>query len=155
MLAVGSCVALSPWQASAQSPPPGFEGRWVQESRHCEGAQCRRVYDFTACGGGWCGVEVKEGGECGPLAFRLGAAAGDGPGTELSGRYERAPGAEAYTVRARLRPAFPQESQLGSLRLVVVGNSGTSFEPFRRTFPLHMVLQREGDAVCRATSGIS
>lgn len=98
---------------------------------------------------------MKEGGECGPVAFRLATAAGDGPGTELSGRYERAPGAEAYTVRARLRPPVPQESQPGSLRLVVVGNSGTSFEPFRRTFPLHMVLQREGDAVCKANSGVS
>ncbi len=154
-LAAGSFVAIASWPASAQSPPSGFEGRWAQEGRHCTGPECRRVYDFAPCGTGWCGVEVKEGGACGSVAFRLQTSEGLAPGSELTGRYERAPGAEAYTVRVNVRPPSPRDPQPASSRLVIVGNTGTTLELFRRTFPLHMVLQREGDAVCKANNSVS
>ena len=154
-LAAGGFVAASSGAASAQSPASGFEGRWVPESRHCAGPDCGRVYDLAPCGKGWCGVEVKDGKDCGRVAFRLQPSEDNAFGQELTGRFERTPGAESYTVRASLRPPSPYDAPPASLKLIVVGNTGNKLELFRRTFPLHMVLLREGEATCKADNSVS
>lgn len=155
-LSAGCFVAGLPSPASAQSPAPGFEGRWVQESRGCTGPDCRRSYDFAPCGKEWCGVEVKDGKECGRVAFRLKPNEENIPGTpELTGRFERTPGAETYTVRVSLRLPSAHDAQPASTRLFIVGNTGDKLELFRRTFPLYMVLQREGDPTCKAENSVS
>jgi hypothetical protein len=130
-------------------------GRWVVAAgfggKDCTEPGCRPTYDLVPCGDGWCGIEVKDGKTCGRTAFRLDAGTPGNSalyGIEFAGSYERAAGAQPYVVRANLyaNPAPQQPAQ--PLRLSVRGNTGGDFQPFRRTYPLHMVLSRDGDAAC-------
>jgi hypothetical protein len=82
--------------------------------------------------------------------MHLGAGTPTQFGVEFSGRYEKAEGTQPYAVKANLRQQ-PNERFL----LSVLGNTDGDFQPLRRTYPLHMVLVRDGDAVCRAQPKVS
>ena len=147
--------AARPALAEMEITASGLAGRWVAAAgfggRECTEPGCRSTYDLVPCGDGWCGIEVKDGKACGRTAFRLDAGT---PGLhwrygiEFAGSFERAEGTQPYVVRANLiaNPALPQPTP--PLRLSVRGNTGGDFQPFRRTYPLHMLLSRDGDALC-------
>jgi hypothetical protein len=107
------------------------------------------------CGEAWCGVEVKDGKQCGRTVLRLVAGSPSPVGAEFSGRYEKSDGSEPYVVNARLslhsRTDQPKEQPL----LSVWGNTGDTFQAFRRIFPLRLVLKREGEPACRGEPKVS
>lgn len=130
-------------------------GRWVYESPRCAGPACRQTYDFSPCGNAWCGIEVKDGNVCGGLAFRLTPNENHDFGVEFTGRFERTPGAETYAVRVSLRAPSARDPRPDNATLVVVGNTGETVQLYRRTFPLHMVLRRDGEPTCKADPSLS
>jgi hypothetical protein len=148
------CMMAAARPAAADLQASDLSGRWsryVSDPKHvCRDASCRLTYDLVRCGEGWCGIEVKDGKECGHIAMRLDAGTPTQFGVEFSGRYEKAEGTQPYAVKADLHQP-PNERAL----LTLLGKTGGDFQPFRRTFPLHMVLARDGDAVCRAQPKVS
>lgn len=145
--------------AAAELAASQLSGRWsthVSEFRYrCRDASCQLSYDLVPCGDGWCGIEVTDGKACGRIAFRLDAGAPKQFGVEFSGHYERAEGTQPYVVRANLYVDPQRRSPNEQLLLSVFGNTDGNFQPFRRSYPLHMVLARDGDAKCRAQPKIS
>jgi hypothetical protein len=148
--------------AAAIAAPPDLKpsdvsGRWSRAissaKQPCNDVSCRVAYDIVRCGEGWCGVEVEDAKECGRVAIRLDAGAVRPPGVEFVGRYEKAEGSEPYTIKANLHSSDPQ--RVGQIILTMMGNTGGEFQPWRRTFPLHMVLVRNGEAICRAEPKMS
>lgn len=130
-------------------------GRWVVASgfgvKECAEPGCRPTYDLVPCGDGWCGIDVTDGKTCGRTAFRLDAGTPGSSaryGIEFAGSYERAEGTQPYVVRANLYANPAPQLPAPPLRLAVRGNTGGDFQAFRRTYPLHMVLSRDGDALC-------
>jgi hypothetical protein len=145
--------------ATAELQASSLSGRWTQvvdeSKRACAGGSCRLTYDLVPCGDGWCGIEVKNGKDCGRTAWRLDAGAPHADGVEFFGRFERAEGAMPYAVNATLRSVPQPDRPDPTLRLSARGNTGGSLEPFRRVFPFYMLLVREGEAVCRADPKLS
>jgi hypothetical protein len=155
ILAAGlGCMMAVSRPAAADPQASQLSGRWVRyvadPKRPCRDASCRLTYDLVPCGEGWCGIEVKDDQQCGRVALRLNAGAATQSGVEFSGRYERTEGTQSYTVKASLRQP-PNERAL----LTLLGSTDGDFQPFRRTYPLHMVLVREGEPVCRAQPKVS
>ena len=149
-LSAGCFVATG----AAQEEPVTPAGRWVQETPRCEGAECPSMYDFVPCGEGWCGIEVKGGKDCGRIAFRL--APDPHPGRpSFIGQFERAPGTEVYSVFASVRAPSRLDPQPAPSRLVVYGNTGGQLEIFRRTWPLNLVMTRQGAAQCKGAAKTS
>lgn len=153
--AVGCMMAVVP-AGAAEPKAADLSGRWVYASAHaeqpCAGADCGLTYDIVRCGDGWCGIEVKDGKDCGRTALRLDAGAAHSFGVEFFGRYEKAQGTEPYAVNATLQLDAEQKRPL---RLSVRGNTGGTFQGFRRIFPLQMVFKREGEPACRADPKLS
>jgi len=145
--------------AAAEPRASDLSGRWTQavaDARQpCTGVGCRLTYDLVRCGDGWCGIEVKDGKDCGRTALRLDAGAAHASSVEFFGRYERAEGTAPYAVSANLHWGPRQDLPKVQLRLSVRGNTGGTLEPFRRTYPLQMVLMREGEPTCRADPKLS
>jgi hypothetical protein len=145
--------------AAAELQASSLSGRWTQmvadATRPCSGAGCGLTYDLVRCGDGWCGIEVKDGKDCGRTAMRLDAGAAHPHGVEFFGSYAKAERTAPYTVNATLHLASQADLPKDQLRLSVRGNTGGAFEAFRRTFPLHMVLLREGEPSCRADPKLS
>lgn len=120
----------------------------------CSDASCHVSYDLARCGEGWCGIEVQDS-TCGRIAFRLDVGAPKPFGVEFSGYYERAESTQPYVIRASLHAKGHGHSPDRQLLLSVFGSTDGDFQPFRRTYPLHMVLARRGDAVCQARPRVS
>lgn len=152
---VAGCFVASSVSAPAQPRVENLPGRWVHDAPRCTGTTCRQTYDFGPCGNAWCGIEVKEGNVCGRLAFRLTQDQNHNFGVEFTGRFERTPGAETYAVQASLRVPSALDSRPENATLVVVGNTGETVQLYRRTFPLHMVLRRDGEPTCKADPKLS
>ena len=132
------CVAGMALAQSVPAAPPELAGRWVAQKRNL-------VLDISRCGAGWCGVEVKDGRTCGAIALRVELARSSADaGQELIGRLELAAGTEPYAVEVRVF----ETSDDGQFKLIISGNSGDKFEPWRRTFAFRELLARSGDAVC-------
>lgn len=148
------CIMAAIGPASADPQASQLSGRWtryIPDPKHaCRDASCRITYDLVRCGDGWCGVEVKDDKQCGRIALRLDAGASTQYGVEFSGRYEKAEGTQPYVVKASLRQPANERALL-----TLLGNTDGDFQPLRRTYPLHMVLVREGDAVCPAQPKVS
>jgi hypothetical protein len=147
--------AAGPSRAEMEIAASNLAGRWVVASgfgsKQCSEPGCRPTYDLAPCGDGWCGIEVKEGKTCGRTAFRLDAGTPGNSaqyGIEFAGSYDRAEGTQPYVIRANLYASPAPQLPVPQFRLSVRGNTGGDFQPFRRTFPLYMVLSREGDALC-------
>lgn len=130
------CVAAMARAEPAPIDPNDMAGRWVAQRRQL-------VLDLSRCGAGWCGVEVVDD-KCGRTALRLDAEKVDGAYLDATGRLELAAGTRAYAVRASL---FRMEN--GTLAISIAGNTGDTFEPWRRQFPFSAVLARKGDVACR------
>jgi hypothetical protein len=140
------CVAGMALAQSVPAAPPELAGRWVAQKRSL-------MFDISRCGAGWCGVEVKDGRTCGPIALRV-ELARRSPAAEyaLMGRLELAAGTEPYAVELTLF----EPSDGGPLKLIISGNSGDKFEPWsRRPRPFHELLARSGDAVCPPVPKVS
>ena len=159
LVAALGCIMAATLPAAAEIQASNLSGRWTQMAddakRPCSGAGCGLAYDFVRCGDGWCGIEVKNGSQCGHTALRLDAGAAQAYGVEFLGRYEKVQGTQPYMVSATLHMTSQQDTPNAPLRLSVRGNTGGTFEAFRRTFPLHMVLKREGEPTCRADPKLS
>ena len=159
LIAALGCIMAVAGPAAAELQASNLSGRWTQvvagSKRPCTGAGCRLTYDLVRCGDGWCGIEVKDGKECGRTALRLTAGPANPSGIEFFGRYERSEGAEPYVVHANLHLTSQQHLPKEQLSLSIRGNTGGTFEAFRRTFPLYMVLMREGEPACRADPKLS
>ena len=144
--------------AFADVMPSDLAGRWVtyvaDPKVPCTHPSCRLAYDLVPCGENWCGIEVKEDKSCGRTAMRLDAGAPTQHGVTFSGRYERAESTQPYMVRAQLYPT-PRPATPGQLFLHVQGTTDGNFQPFRRTYPLQMLLSRAGDALCPAQPKVS
>ena len=151
------CMMAAGRPAAAQVQASDLSGRWSRllvaagSKIPCRGADCHRTYDLMRCGDGWCGVEVKNGKDCGHVALRLDAGAATSSGVAFSGRFEIAQGSDPYTVTATLS-AHPE----GPLLLSLHGNTENGLQPLRRTFsPLSMVLKRDGEPACRADPAVT
>ena len=156
VLATVGCMMAAALAAPPDLRASDVSGRWSPATSNakqpCNEVSCQVAYDIVRCGEGWCGVEVKDGKECGRVAIRLDAGAVHPPGVEFAGRYEKAQGSEPYTIKANLRSG---DQRGGQVTLSMLGNTGGDFQPWRRTFPLHMVLVRNGEATCRADPKMS
>lgn len=120
----------------------------------CGDVGCQPAYDLVPCGTGWCGIEVKADKSCGRTVLRLDAGASAQVGIDFSGSFERAAATQPYTVKARLY-AQPRGTTPVRLMLFVQGSTDGNFQPFRRTYPMQMLLTRSGDAVCRGEPKVS
>jgi hypothetical protein len=150
--AFGCIMAAAPLSAT-ELLASNLSGRWTQmvaDSKHpCANAGCRLAYDFVRCGDAWCGIEVKDGKDCGRTALHLDPSSVNPFAVEFFGRYEKAEGMQPYAVAAYLHLNSQQNLPKDQLLLSVRGNTGGTFEAFRRTFPLNMVLLREGEPQCQ------
>jgi hypothetical protein len=125
--------------------PPPIEGRWVAKQRSL-------VLDVSRCGVGWCGVEVINDKTCGATMLRLGIATpSNGDGGRLKGRIELAAEAQSYAVEA----SFFVPRGGGPVELIMSGNTGDNFEPWRRNFPFREFFARAGDATCPPVPKVS
>jgi hypothetical protein len=132
------CVAGMALAETKPTAPPELTGRWVAQKRNL-------VLDISRCGAGWCGVEVRDGRTCGPIALRFELVQPSANAErELIGRLELAAGTQPYAVEV----TFFETSDGGQFKLIISGNSGDRFEPWRRTFAFRELLARSGDAVC-------
>ncbi len=139
------CVAGMALAETVPTAPPELTGRWVAQKRNL-------VLDISRCGAGWCGVEVRDGRTCGPIALRVELVRQSaGARHELIGRLELAAGAEPYAVEVTLF----EPSDGGPIKLIISGNSGDKFEPWRRNYPFRELLARSGDAVCPPVPKVS
>jgi hypothetical protein len=136
------CVAGVAASAGA-AEPAGFAGRWVAQ-------QDDLTLDISRCATGWCGVQVAADKSCGRIALRLALVPQPNSEDRLRGRLELATGSQLYAVEASF---FTPDG--GGLRLLVSGNSGDTFEPWRRTFLFREVFARSGDAVCTGVPKVS
>jgi hypothetical protein len=132
-------------EAMAETRPP-VEGRWVAEKRNL-------TLDVSRCGAGWCGVEVVDGKTCGAVALRFEPVlTSNDPGVEwLSGRLELASEPHRYAVQV----SFFQRNDRDPIKLIISGNTGDKFEPWRRNYPFRELLARTGDAVCPPLAKVS
>ncbi|PJG55345.1 hypothetical protein CVM73_09765 [Bradyrhizobium forestalis] len=67
----------------------------------------------------------------------------------MVGRLELAAETQPYSVSAEL-----QQGQQGR-RMLLKGQSGDQFQPWRRTYPFMAALARVGDAQCRMDAKVS
>jgi hypothetical protein len=156
LVAALGCIMAGTNPAAAELAASQLSGRWSVDPRHrCHDASCQLAYDLVPCGDGWCGIEVRDGKACGRIAFRLDAGAPKPYGVEFLGHYERAQETQPYVVSANLYVDQQRRSPNEQLLLSVFGSTDGNFQPFRRSYPLHMVLARDGDAKCRAQPKIS
>ena len=152
------CLMAATYPVSAELGPSDLAGRWVSSKagtkEACGDAGCQLAYDLVPCGTGWCGIEVKDGKACGRTALRLDAGASAQVGIDFSGSFERVAATQPYIVKARLY-AQPRGATPVRLMLFVQGSTDGNFQPFRRTYPMQMLLTRSGDAVCRGEPKVS
>ena len=134
-------IAATSMPAQAQSPSPDFADRWRADKPAL-------LLDITACGPGWCGVEVTGKATCGREMLRL--LPGEANAGAWRGRFELAAEAQAYAVEARLGGALDKSSTLS-----LVGHAGSVFLPMRRVMPFRAHFVRSGDPVCRSQRPIS
>lgn len=121
-------------------------GRWIAVN----GDDKERAIDIGRCGQLWCGVEVDKDGKCGRVALHLILANGEkGGDVQFTGQYSAVDGTEPYVIGATVM----QEKQ--GLTLYAYGHTGGQFLAFRRSYPFHMMLSREGDAVCKTEEKVS
>jgi hypothetical protein len=149
--ALGCIMAAVP-PAAAELQAANLWGRWTQV---VAGTKQPLTYDLVRCGEVWCGIEVRNGKDCGHTAIRLDAGAAHEHDVEFFGRYEKAQGTAPYMVSAVLHLASQKDQPNAQLQLSVRGNTGGTFEAFRRTFPFYMVLKRDGEPACRADPKLS
>jgi hypothetical protein len=143
---------------SARPQASDLAGRWVTSlgdaKEACGDAGCRSAFDLVPCGSEWCGIEVKDDKTCGRMALRLDAGAPTQYGIIFSGSFERAAATQPYIVKARLYEQ-PRSATPGQLMLFVQGSTDRTFQPFRRTYPMQMLMTRAGDAGCRGEASTS
>jgi hypothetical protein len=153
------CIMAATCPALADPTASELAGRWGSvlrlSAKDCNGTACVLRYDLAPCGEFWCGVEVKADGICGAVAFQLGQGTVKQSQVEYSGSYQRSEGTQQYKVRASLYARPFGESPTGPLMLSIFGSTDGDFQPFRRSYPLHMLLSRTGDAVCRGQPKVS
>ena len=138
---VGCIMAGAAW---AIVKPEDIAGRWALRGSNCAIGACKALYDLSPCGEGWCGVEVEEGGKCGQTSIHLVAEKKPDPEQAVfSGQFRPAKGADPYVVEARIGI-----SDSGARVLRILGHTGGQFQPFRRTYPLAMNLERIAGAEC-------
>ena len=137
------CVAAMAETMPGGSPP--IEGRWVAKQRHL-------MLDVSRCGAGWCGVEVADGKTCGATVLRLGIVQSSSvAGAGLKGRIELPAETQSYAVEV----SFFAPRGGGPSELIISGNTGDNFEPWRRNFPFREFFARSGDAACPPVPKVS
>lgn len=139
--------------AVVSGKPEEVVGRWQARDGYCGGrTACKPLFDIMACGEGWCGVEVEDGGKCGRTSLRLSVEkAPEKTGLGLSGQYDAAEGAEPYVIGAHVE----KSENGGGTTLVIIGHTGGKFQAFRRSYPVHLVLDRVGEPACRGEAKTS
>jgi hypothetical protein len=137
MLAAAMIAAFCVPAVAIAEPEQSFEGRWISE-------RPKLTLDVARCGDGWCGVEATAEGACGPTVLRTETSTPNENGA-LVGRLKRADEALPYAVAMRIY----RRPDNGTVSLVIVGNSGTRFEPWRRSFLFRAEMARIGDPACR------
>lgn len=145
----------------------------------CGQLGCTITYDISACGADWCGVRVDDDGACMTAHMKLSARKGDGgegiaqPVNRFQGRLELAANADAFVIEARYSapPKAAADAASAGLaagsvsvkmpdrrsqpRLSMIGDTGPELMMFRRSFPFHAELAREGPARCSAQKPVS
>jgi hypothetical protein len=143
------CVAGVARAAPLDHAPPEIEGRWVAAKRNL-------VLDITRCGEGWCGVEVTNGKSCGAVVLRFELKRPENSRDSLLepalfGRLELAAETRPYAVQV----LFYESTARDPVRLFINGNTGSTFDAWRRSFPFQAVFARLGDPLCTAAPKVS
>src|SRR5262245_36066405 len=124
-----------------------FEGRWIADNQSL-------TLDLSRCGDGWCGVEVTNAGSCGRTILRVAKSTGDS-NSELTGQLELAAQAQPYAIGINLYRRDPNDPGTLLISGHTRGDTGTHFEPWRRTYPYQVEFTRVGDAVCLPSPKVS
>ena len=124
-----------------------FEGRWVANNQSL-------TFDLSRCKDGWCGIEVTNAGSCGRTILRVANATGDN-NSELTGQLELAAQTQPYAIGINLYRRSPDDSGMLMISGHTRGDTGSQFEPWRRTYPYMASFARAGDTVCRHDPKVS
>ena len=159
LVAAFGCIMTAAPGSATELQASNLAGRWTQmvaDSKHpCSNSSCRLTYDFVHCGDAWCGIEVKDDKACGRTALHLDSGSVKPFAVEFFGRYEKAQGTQPYAIAAYLQVSSQPNLAKDQLLLSVHGNTGGTFEAYRRTFPVNMVLLREGEPQCQVVPKLS
>jgi hypothetical protein len=137
------CVAGVAFAQDGPNVPPELAGRWAAKEREL-------VLDISRCANGWCGVEVDHK-SCGKTVLRMQLTRSGTGNASLRGRLELASDARPYAVEV----SYFERAGGGPIQLLINGNTGRTFEPWRRTFPFHEILMSTGPAQCRPDLNVS
>jgi hypothetical protein len=140
--------------AVAALAAPSIAGRWSgtpfpirNDATRCDGAECKLVLDIVACGTGWCGIEVTRDNACAGEAMQLKTHSDAQRRNAFEGKLSLGKDTQAYVIEASVEPA--EEDRPASLE--IVGDTGSEFRMFRRSFPFHATLARVGEAACKSS----
>lgn len=150
----GDAIEAEP-VAIAALAGPSIAGRWRgapyaiknDVSRCGADGECKLVIDIVPCANGWCGVEVDQANSCAGEALQLKPHADRQRINAFEGKLSLGPDTQSYVIEAQLESA--EEGR--PARLEIVGDTGPEFRMFRRSFPFHAALTRNGDAVCKGS----
>ena len=92
-----------------------------------------------------------NGGACGKTVLRFALTVAEPREGTLRGRLELAAEARPYAVEV----AFFTPAAGGPIELLINGNAGDTFEPWRRSFPFREFLTSTGPATCRVDPKLS
>jgi hypothetical protein len=134
---------------------PSLAGRWSgtphaikHDASRCGPDGCRLTLDIVACGSGWCGIEVERGDACGAQAMQLATHKDKARTNTFEGKLSLGAGTQSYVIEANV---VPRDAQFPE-RIYIIGDTGSEFMMFRRSFPFHATLARIGDAVCASSA---
>jgi hypothetical protein len=148
----GSAAANDDRAPAASTTAISLAGRWIghdygharmSKDKGCDDRGCRMAYDIVPCKDGWCGIALNTDNSCGATGLHLTSDTESGR-TVFKGTLELAKGAAPYVVQAW--HDIDTATQAPSLH--ILGNTGTEFLLFRRSFPMDARMARTGDAEC-------
>lgn len=164
-LSIGAAYGASTAESTAATPTPAaavlkaedFSGRWSGNyygfgdlRSRCQGGACKITLDIAPCGTSWCGVMVKDGGDCGGVAMKVELGEFKETWMQFNGSLELDPKAAGYVIQATL-----WSDDEGKRGVEIIGDTGKELMFMRRSFPFSARLARSGDAVCTDTKATS
>ena len=112
LVMAGSIAASCGAFAAGAAPHPklvasDIAGRWTgnhygygTQRTKCGDKPCSITVDISACASGWCGVMVKDDGECGAAAMTIEASESKHEALRFKGKLELTAGAAPFVIQA-------------------------------------------------------